>query len=139
MMLSISNNTVNTKWKIFLEKNKILCWSFTEAFFPSLLLFASKHCTPVMLLHLRLSLQLKNIDSFICRMLLATADSTNEWKYMYFLLLSEKTCHLYMVFHDQDIKSLGLMLCKASVQDGPNKRFYLRKVKDWRGTWKPFV
>lgn len=40
---------------------------------------------------------------------------------------------------DQDTKSLGLMLCKASVHDGPNKIFYLRKVKDWRGTWKLFV
>lgn len=118
--------------KSVLGKEKELHWSFIEDFPPSLFLFASKHCTPVMLLHLRLSLQLKNIDSFICRMFLATAESTNEQKYMYFLLLSEKTCHLSMAFHDQDTKSLGLMLHKISLQNGSNKRFSLRKIKERR-------
>lgn len=59
-----------------------------------------------MLLHFRLSLQPKNIDSFICRMFLSTADSTNEWKCMYFLPLSEMTCHLSMAFHDRSLPCL---------------------------------
>lgn len=55
---------------------------------------------------------------------------------MYFLLLSEETCHLSMAFHDQDTKSLGLMLHKASLQNGSNKRFYLGKIKERRHIWK---